>query len=59
VAANPVFLIVGFRSVAVDVTWMGRNLHWVLIDPVTGAPSKNGKPLLLSYLVDGVKERTL
>jgi len=30
-----------------------------LVDPVTGAPPKNGKPLLLSYLVVGVKESTL
>jgi hypothetical protein len=38
---------------------MGRHLHRFFVDPGTGAPPKNGKPLLLSYLVDGVKESTL
>jgi len=37
----------------------GEHPASTLVDPVTGAPPKNGKPLLLSYLVGGVKESTL
>ena len=37
----------------------GEHLSSVLFDPVMRAPPKNGKPLLLSYLVDGVKDRAL
>lgn len=37
----------------------GEHLSSVLFDPVMRATPKNGKPLLLSYLVDGVKDRPL
>jgi hypothetical protein len=48
----------GCGSVSVDAIFMGSIFHQFLIDPVKGSPPENGKPLLLSYLMDGVKERT-
>ncbi|MDX2452247.1 hypothetical protein, partial [Desulfosarcina sp.] len=59
IGSESIFLIGGCRSASVDFSFMGSIFHRCLFDPVTSAPPKNGKPLLLSYLVGGVKDRAL